>query len=419
MNGRIHLIKSGISLVDEAWGGLYRGGTYLLMGPKKSGRTLLGLQYAMECAKQKEVCLYFTSQRPKDLMIHAASIDLDLQSYMNQNLLIVVRVAPPSELYEMPNPDEFLVEYLSDIITVVEQYQPSRIVFDELTSFIGFNSLEMLKDAFAHTTETIEENGITSLFLLGDPATPAARQIVDILAESSTGIIYLQKNENKKNTSYSGIMTITPNIGHTEGKFSANYWIEPYKGVVVDYKREPQTEHIPTISGNGKVLNGNYISFNEFPHNPTINLQAVNFYSPDDFKLILNNQIALFKSTGHSFSLISIDFNNEAEKNNLLTLSQLQNAIRLASDRKDKICVMANKIIVLITRDENVALEKYVSKIKSNFPRTEAEFIAAVSKYIAVYSLKVDETVQGSEDILNKLAINEPNFSKESRNNYR
>ena len=173
MNKKIQLINSGISLVDEAWGGFYRGGTYLLVGPRKSGRTLLGLQYALECARQKEICLYFTSMRPKDLMIQAASIDFDLQHYMNQNLIIVVRVAPPSNLYDVGNPDDFLVEYLNDIVTVVDQYQPNKIVFDELTPFIGFNNINLLQDVFVQTTEAIEESGITSLFVLGEPATPA------------------------------------------------------------------------------------------------------------------------------------------------------------------------------------------------------------------------------------------------------
>ena len=87
MKKKLNLVPTGISLVDKAWGGFYRGGTYLLIGQRKSGKTLLGLQYAMESAKNKEVCLFFTSMRPKDLMIHAASIDFDLQSYMNQNLV--------------------------------------------------------------------------------------------------------------------------------------------------------------------------------------------------------------------------------------------------------------------------------------------------------------------------------------------
>jgi circadian clock protein KaiC len=237
MKKKIQLLPSGIPLVDNNWGGLYRGGTYLLIGSRKSGRTLLGLQFAMECAAQKEVCLYFTSMRPKDLMIQAASIDFDLQHYMNQNLIIVVRVAPPSDLYEAGNPDEFLVEYMNDIVTVVDQYQPNKIVFDELTPFIGFNNLNLLQDVFMRTTESIEDNGITSLFIVGEPATPLAESIINALAAYATGVVYLQKKEGEAGITGTGVMTITPNIGHTEGQFKANYSIEPYKGITVEGKK--------------------------------------------------------------------------------------------------------------------------------------------------------------------------------------
>ena len=141
MKRKLNLLQTGISLIDKTWGGFYRGGQYVLIGQRKSGKTLIGLQYAMESVKNREVCLFFTSMRPKDLMIQAASIDFDLQSYMNSNLVIVVRVAPPTDLYERSNPDNFLVEYLNDIVTVVEQYQPTRLIFDELTHFVGFQNV--------------------------------------------------------------------------------------------------------------------------------------------------------------------------------------------------------------------------------------------------------------------------------------
>ena len=31
-------------------------------------------------------------------------------------------------------------------------------------------------------------------------------------------------------------MVIIPNIGHTEGQFKAAYYIEPYKGITVDFR---------------------------------------------------------------------------------------------------------------------------------------------------------------------------------------
>ncbi len=405
MKKKIQLIPSGISLVDSAWGGLYRGGTYLLIGPRKSGRTLLGLQYAMECASQKEVCLYFTNMRPKDLMIQAASIDFDLQHYMNQNLIIVVRVAPPTDLYEVNNPDEFLVEYLNDIVTVVDQYQPNKIVFDELTPFIGFRNVNLLQDVFVRTTEAIEDSGITSLFVVGEPATPFANSIVDALASYSTGLIYLQKKENDVNKSQMGIMTITPNIGHAEGQFKSNYFIEPYKGITVDYRPTPKYEHLSTSATAESDLK--YKSLAEV-NLPEGNYTFSNIYSMNDFYLILNNQIALYKSTGQIFTIISFRLDTEAEKQQMITLNQFQSAVRLSTDKKDKICLINNKIIVLVSKDDQKFVNNLITKIKNNLPNNDPTYVKNVTQYISFYSVKVDEAIQNADDIFQLLMLEEP-----------
>ena len=410
MKKKIQLLTTGISLVDSAWGGFYRGGTYMLIGAHKTGRTLLSLQFALESAKQKEVCLFFTSMRPKDLMIQAASIDFDLQQYMNQNLIIVVRVAPPTDLYNVPDPDHFLAEYLNDIITVVDQYQPSKIVFDELTSFIGFDNLHMLRDTFARTTEEIEDHGITSLFILGDPATPGAETIVNTLTSFATGIVYLKREEGQDNPTSGGQMIITPNIGHTQGKFIAPYIIEPYKGVTTESPKITQPSVHNKVSQSSEKER-KYKSLADID-TPEEVLTSSNFYNFNDFNLILNNQIALYKSTGQVFTLISFRLDIEAERKGLLNTSQLQNAIRLASDRKDKICVLDNKIIVLVTREENQkSILNLISKIKGNLSSSDSNFIKSIIPYIAVYAIKVDENIQNANDLFEHLATDEPQLN--------
>ncbi len=407
MKKKIQILTSGISLVDEAWGGFYRGGTYLLVGPHKSGRTLLSLQYAMESAKQKEVCLYFTSMRPKDLMIQAASIDFDLQHYMNQNLVIVVRVAPPSDLYEVGNPDEFLAEYFNDIVTVVEQYQPSKVVFDELTPFIGFNNIRMLRDVFARTTETIEDFGITSLLVVGDPATPAANMIVDAIASCSTGILYLHKNEENNGRSNGGKMVITPNVGHTEGQIKSNYTVEPYKGITVDYKRT--NGHNNKVFAPKKDLKYTSLADISFPSN---NFTFSNFYSFNDFSLILNNQIALYKSTGQSFSVISLKLDPSAEREGLITLTQLQNTVRLASDKKEKICLFDNKILLLVSKEDPKNITGIIGKIKSNLPSNNPDYLSKVLPLISVFVINVNESIQNAEDVFQQIITNETEIPK-------
>ena len=148
MKNKIQLQPSGISLIDSSWGGFYQGGTYLLIGSRKSGRTLLALKHAMESVNRKEVCLYFTSKKPKDLIIQAASIGFDIQDYMDKNLIIVIRVSPPSENDEITDPDHSLLDYLNNIVTIADQYQAANLIFDDLTPFIGFRNVNLLQESF-------------------------------------------------------------------------------------------------------------------------------------------------------------------------------------------------------------------------------------------------------------------------------
>ena len=374
MKKKIQLLPSGIPLVDQAWGGFYRGGSYLLVGARKSGRTILALQYAMECAMQNEVCLYFTSIRPKDLLINAASIDFDLQHSMNENLVIVVKVTPPANIDLAENADDYLVEYIKDIADVVTKYQPSRIVFDELTSFIGFKNLDLLNKTFGETSEVVEDLGITSLYVVGEPAANASRKVVNVLKNYSTGIIKLQKKGEFVSKSETGKMTIIPQVGHAEGQFSANYFIEPYKGVYVDYKPAVVTE--PGIEGNKKYTS---VSDLDLPKD-TLSLSSV--YSLSDFELILNNQVAFYKSTGQIFTLVSIRLDESAKRSKLLNMNQLQNAVRLSTDKKDKMCVVGNKVIVLFTNEERKDINTFLAEIKNNLPNNDPEYLNTMMRLL-------------------------------------
>lgn len=237
---RLNIQPSGIPLIDEKWGGVYNNSSYLLIGPRKSGRSLLALQYAIECAKQKQVCLYFSSVRPKDLMILAASLDIDLEYYMGKNLIIVVKVAFPEATNEYTSNDSYLAEFLGDIVKIVEEFKPKRIVFDEITSLIGFNDTQFLRDTYQKLIETIEDDGITSLFIVREPASDSSEAIVSVLVSCSTGVIYLSKMENEGFPQ--GEITIIPNIGHNEGKFTALYKVEGREGLVLEFPGNVSSE---------------------------------------------------------------------------------------------------------------------------------------------------------------------------------
>jgi circadian clock protein KaiC len=396
MKRKIQVIPSGIPLVDLTWGGFYRGGSYFLLGPRKSGRTILALQFAMRTVAEKETCLFFTSVRPKDLMINAASIDFDLQQLMNQNQVIIVKVTPPKNIEYAKDPDTYLSEYIRDIKTIVDQYNPKRIVFDELTPFVGFKNIDTLKEAFLITMEHIEDKGITSLYVLGEPVTPAAQKIADTLVNLTTGYITLEKENDYIGKTEPAKMNIIPNVGHVEGQFSASYYLEPYKGIEIEYQPSIHSEMIGSDMTKQK-----YTSLSEIEL-PVKNYSPTNIYSLDDFKLILNNQIAYFKSTGQPFTLVSIRLDDAAVKGRLLTLNQLQNAVRLSVEKKDRICVVGNKVIAMFTKeDKNV--NSFIAKVINNLPNNNSQYVNMIIKHISMYSVKVEKDTRDADEMFEQL----------------
>lgn len=386
MKKSVQLFRSGIPIVDSAWGGFYHGGTYLLVGEKKSGKTLLSLQYAVEAAKNKQVCLYFTNSRPKDLMIHAASIDIDLENYINQNTIIVVRVAQPTETTEFKSRDEFLNDYLHDIISVINQYNPARIIFDELTPYVEYENLNNLREAFGSMVETIEDMGITSLLILHEPAAQSSKMIFNVLNSFATGIIQLHKSEESEDQQQPGVIDITPNIGHTEGKFKANYFIEPYKGITTDFKitkrltRENQLPEITELIPNKTIseISPQYL--------------VPNIYSINDFKLIVNNQIALYKTTGQKFTILSLSLNPFSQAQSKISFDQLSYSVKLAVHKKDKVCTINDKIYILITKSDDKLVDDLIAKIHQTLNGGGAANVSYLM-------LKVNDSMNNVEDI--------------------
>lgn len=411
MNQKIQIVPSGISLIDKAWGGLYRGGTYLLVGAHKSGRTTLAIEFVKECVEQKEICLYFTIRRPKDLMMHAASLNFDLQDYVMQNSVIVVRVDSAISLDEKRSSDEILSDYIRDIVGIVEQYQPSKIIFDELTPFLNFKNIELLEKAFSETIEAVEDFGITTIFILGDPITASAKKVVDVLASHSTGIFYLQRKEYGEEKLPAGLMSITPVIGHTEGKFKAGYTIVPHKGF--SFITEDRTTSRFYSNGKSVQVESKYKPINEIATTDE-EYQISNLYNYDDFKLIINSLIALYKSTGLPFTLVSFRLDEEVIKNNLISLNQLRNAIRLSVERKDKICVVANKVIVLIPKEDQKDVSGLISRVKGNLTFENNGVKENITKHISVYALRIDDSVNSCEDMLNEIRSDEVKGSSRS-----
>lgn len=230
MQNNVELISSGISLIDEGWGGLYKGSNYLLIGGHKSGKTNFGLRFVLEGAAHNERCLYFTSGTHEAVTSQADWMNLNPMDLISSRLITVARVVPPDKNFASHTPDQDLADYFDDVITMINEYYPSRVVFDEITSFIGFKDvtlLELILDKFKHN---LESHNITSIIVSAEPVTDAMSALLQHLADVSNGLIYLDKEIND----LYGTISLLPYIEHKSGELKSNYVFDRERGLKID-----------------------------------------------------------------------------------------------------------------------------------------------------------------------------------------
>jgi circadian clock protein KaiC len=115
-------ISTGVDGLDAMiGGGLWRGTTTLLAGPSGAGKTTIGLQFALEGARQGEPSLYMNFQEnPSQLIRTIRSLGVDLEAAQAQGLDLVY--ASPVELQI----DSIIV----DMFRRIQQRGTRRLVID-------------------------------------------------------------------------------------------------------------------------------------------------------------------------------------------------------------------------------------------------------------------------------------------------
>jgi len=107
------------------------------------------------------------------------------------------------------------------------------------------------------------------------------------------------------------------------------------------------------------------------------------------------------------FRLISIRLDESPEQQRLITLNQLRNAVRLSADKKDKICTIGNKILIMFLHDTVNAVPELVTKIRSNLVNDDVLLVRAMSEVISIYSIVIDKEIKDAKEMISRILNNE------------
>ncbi len=326
MTKKFSKILTGFTFLDLKWGGVYPGGNYLIYGSKKSGKTLLALKIIEQFVQEKYDILFITNERSKTLEIQANSLYFDIHEEVSDGSLEIHKLEKELVNFEL-------------IENLVKEKAPSILIIDEIINGNIINHDEYLK-----ILEFLEGNEVTTFFIASISDDDETKKFLRLLAQNSTGIIQLKKN-NKKN--YSGTITIKPNVGHFEGEFETSYKVEPIKGFV-------------TLADNeNSILE--FFSENTLTQNEENIEQKFNYsnvYSPDEFKLLINSKIAQGEKNGMQYNLIKFEL-KEAQ----IEAVELCNTIKKVLNEGDKISFTDKFVYILPEFNDTKNLKNIISKL--------------------------------------------------------
>jgi KaiC/GvpD/RAD55 family RecA-like ATPase len=123
----LHRIKTGIKGLDKILkGGLRKESSIILTGGPGTGKTIMGIQFLIEGAKNGEVGIYvFYDSSIEDFLLFADEIGLSLRKYIEKGLIFVTK-------------QPLLMKRIVSLIApldLIRSKKAKRVVLDSLTTF--------------------------------------------------------------------------------------------------------------------------------------------------------------------------------------------------------------------------------------------------------------------------------------------
>lgn len=190
----MNLIKTGITKLDEYFGGFPEGRSVLLTGDAGAGKTIFGLQFARSnCAQGKKTLYMSTEEISDDLRLQAKFLNLDLENYEKEGLLefldvsVLTHNAWDSNLRVLINKGN-----ISSLLDNIPE-DTQTLIIDNIGGYISRDKSVEFMGELDTLNYNLYTKGITALLVL-DNAT--LKEFNDIALYSCHGSINLMKHEN-------------------------------------------------------------------------------------------------------------------------------------------------------------------------------------------------------------------------------
>lgn len=152
------LVSSGVPRLDTMLNGkgFYRGSSILVSGTAGTGKSTIGAHFIESACRRGERALFFAFEESQDQIIrNMRSIGIDLERFVKKDLL----------RFQNARPSAFGLEvHLALIHKAIIEFEPSVVVVDPITNFLGVGDVIQTKAMLTRLIDFLKLKQITAMF---------------------------------------------------------------------------------------------------------------------------------------------------------------------------------------------------------------------------------------------------------------
>ena len=189
-------ISSGLDFLDAATGGIYSKRSYLLHGPSQSGRTTAVLQFLLAGIENGENGILISSDRIENVILKAETIGIPLEAHLIANRLVLMEY--PKEILSGRFHYGTIVQLLGEFEQYIQHYNCSRLAFDTLLPLLTMAREPHLVNYIYSLMNSLEALGVTTLVTTGEPNSPTAQRITQLIEDAAVGSVALSRVDTRQ-----------------------------------------------------------------------------------------------------------------------------------------------------------------------------------------------------------------------------
>ena len=175
--------KLGITVFDQAFGGIYLHKPTIICGRRKSGKFVVASQLMVKTLLAGDRVLLFTAKNPEEAVRMIPSDTLDIGEAVENGQFLICPYSSMERSGTGPYSPLPFPQALDELSHLVKANGITYAVFDSIVPWTAIQPLEAMQEHVDTFFSTLDGLGLTSLLLLPEPASAAALSLSTVLRE--------------------------------------------------------------------------------------------------------------------------------------------------------------------------------------------------------------------------------------------